>query len=130
MIRIIFTAPADPGTYRSAWQAYNPKGEPFGEAFGRLRRELLHRHGSEGDRHFVKVLLLMTKHPREEVRRAVEDCVSRRAFSADAVELALRDRPVAARRHVELPLLPFLPEVGSGKRPAGLYDALLKGVSP
>jgi hypothetical protein len=29
-IRIIFTAPSEPGTYQSAWQAYNPQGEPFG----------------------------------------------------------------------------------------------------
>ncbi|MBI5629302.1 MAG: IS21 family transposase [Elusimicrobia bacterium] len=106
------------------------KGEPFGEAFSRLRRELLHRLGPEGDRHFVRVLLLMTKHPGEEVKRAVEDCVARRAFSADAVELALRDTPVAARQPLDMALLPLLPEVGSGKRPAGLYDALLKGVSP
>lgn len=106
------------------------KGEPFGEAFGRLRRELLHRHGPEGDRHFVRVLLLMTKHPREEVKRAVEDCVSRRAFSADAVELALRDMPVVARPPLDMARLPLLPQVGSGKRPAVLYDALLKGISP
>lgn len=30
-IRIIFTAPSDPGTYQSAWQAYNPQGQPFGD---------------------------------------------------------------------------------------------------
>jgi hypothetical protein len=30
-IRIIFTAPSEPGTFQSAWQAYNPNGEPFGE---------------------------------------------------------------------------------------------------
>jgi transposase len=105
-------------------------GEPFGEAFSRLRSELKHRHGPEGDRHYVNVLLLMTKHPKEEVQRAVEDCVLRRTFSAEAVELALRDRPVLARRSTETALLPWLPEVGSGKRPAVLYDALLKGVSP
>jgi transposase len=105
------------------------KGEPFGEAFGRLRCELAHRQGPEGDRHFVKVLLLMTKHPREEVKRAVEDCVARRAFSSDAVELALRDEPVAACLPLDLARLPLLPQVGSGKRPAVLYDALLKGVS-
>ena len=110
-------------------------GEPFGEAFSRLRSELKHRHGPEGDRHYVKVLLLMTKHPKEEVQRAVEDCVLRRTFSAEAVELALRDRPLAVSaggqavcRPSEKPLLAFLPEVGSGKRPAGLYDALLKAV--
>ncbi len=31
MIRIMFTAPTDPGMYRSAWQAYNPDGVPFGD---------------------------------------------------------------------------------------------------
>jgi hypothetical protein len=33
IIRILFTAPADTGTYRSAWQAYDPQGEPFGDPF-------------------------------------------------------------------------------------------------
>lgn len=33
VIRIVFTAPAEPGAYRSAWQAYNPLGEPFGDPF-------------------------------------------------------------------------------------------------
>ena len=32
-IRIQFTAPADPGKYRSAWQAFNPHGQPFGDLF-------------------------------------------------------------------------------------------------
>jgi hypothetical protein len=30
-IRILFTAPAEPGTYQSAWQAYDPQGQPFGD---------------------------------------------------------------------------------------------------
>lgn len=30
-IQIIFTAPDQPGTYASRWQAYTPLGEPFGE---------------------------------------------------------------------------------------------------
>ena len=30
-IRILFTAPATPGAYRSAWQAYTPGGQPFGD---------------------------------------------------------------------------------------------------
>jgi hypothetical protein len=30
-IRILFTAPKEPGTYRSAWQAYDPQGQPFGD---------------------------------------------------------------------------------------------------
>lgn len=31
IIRILLVAPTEPGTYRSAWQAYNPQGEPFGD---------------------------------------------------------------------------------------------------
>jgi hypothetical protein len=30
-IRIEFTAPSVPGTYQSAWQAYDPQGLPFGD---------------------------------------------------------------------------------------------------
>ncbi len=32
-IRILFTAPAEPGEYVSIWQAFDPEGIPFGEAF-------------------------------------------------------------------------------------------------
>ncbi len=31
-LRILFTAPLEPGTYQSAWQAYDPRGQPFGDA--------------------------------------------------------------------------------------------------
>ena len=31
VIRIIFTAPFEPGTYRSEWQAFDPQGLPFGD---------------------------------------------------------------------------------------------------
>ena len=31
IIRMLLTAPTEPGTYHSAWQAYNPQGEAFGE---------------------------------------------------------------------------------------------------
>jgi hypothetical protein len=33
LIRILFTAPSEAGTYRSAWQAYDPQGRPFGDPF-------------------------------------------------------------------------------------------------
>jgi hypothetical protein len=33
ILRIVFKAPLEPGTYRSAWQAFNPQGEPFGDPF-------------------------------------------------------------------------------------------------
>jgi hypothetical protein len=32
-LQIIFTAPNEPGTYRSAWQAYDPQGQSFGDPF-------------------------------------------------------------------------------------------------
>ena len=32
-IQIIFTAPIEPGTYQSEWQAYDPQGNPFGDPF-------------------------------------------------------------------------------------------------
>ena len=30
-IRTLFVAPTEPGVYRSAWQAYDPQGRPFGD---------------------------------------------------------------------------------------------------
>lgn len=33
VIRIVFKAPNEPGVYRSAWQAFTPQGEPFGDPF-------------------------------------------------------------------------------------------------
>lgn len=33
VIRIVFKAPREPGAYRSAWQAFTPQGEPFGDPF-------------------------------------------------------------------------------------------------
>jgi hypothetical protein len=32
-LRMTFIAPDEPGTYRSAWQAFDPDGEPFGDPF-------------------------------------------------------------------------------------------------
>lgn len=33
VIRIVFTAPVEKGQYKSAWQAYNPEGQSFGDPF-------------------------------------------------------------------------------------------------
>lgn len=30
-LRLVFTAPGEPGPYRSVWQAHNPEGQPFGD---------------------------------------------------------------------------------------------------
>lgn len=32
-LRMVFRAPEEAGLYRSAWQAYNPRGEAFGDPF-------------------------------------------------------------------------------------------------
>lgn len=32
-LRIVFTAPQEPGYYQSAWQAFNPRDAPFGDPF-------------------------------------------------------------------------------------------------
>jgi hypothetical protein len=56
------------------------RGEPFGEDFAWLRRELEFRHGEAGTRQYIRVLLLLTTHPEAAVRAAVSVCVKRRAF--------------------------------------------------
>lgn len=33
ILHILFTAPAEPGLYQSAWQAVDPRGNPFGDPF-------------------------------------------------------------------------------------------------
>lgn len=33
VVRIVFTAPSETGLHRSAWQAYDPEGQPFGDLF-------------------------------------------------------------------------------------------------
>jgi hypothetical protein len=33
VIRMVFIAPEEPGNHRSAWQAYDPNGDPFGDLF-------------------------------------------------------------------------------------------------
>jgi transposase len=106
-------------------QARPFQGNPWGEDFALLRRELEYRSGDEGTRQFIRVLLLLTKHPEEEVRQAVRLCVKRRAFSVEAVVAAMRNEPLAAPvRRLDLAHRPELAGVGEGVRPANLYDAL------
>ena len=33
IVRMVFIAPPEPGVYRSAWQAYNPEDQAFGDPF-------------------------------------------------------------------------------------------------
>jgi hypothetical protein len=106
-------------------QARPFQGNPWGEDFALLRRELEYRSGDEGTRQFIRVLLLLMEHPEEEVRQAVGICVRRRVFSVEAVVATMRNEPLAApTRRLDLAHRPELAAVGEGIRPASLYDAL------
>lgn len=107
------------------------KGDPFGEAFARFRREMELRQESEGTRQHIRVLLLLARHPLEKVRCAVEACLAKRAFSADAVESALWEEAPRSAGTLDLACHPHLRNAGSGCRPAQIYDSLLRQeVSP
>jgi len=100
------------------------KGQPWGEDFDLLRRELEYRYGGEGTRKFINVLLLLTEHEEDAVRQAVSRCVRRRAFSDEAVAAVLRHEPVTPARRLDLSHRPQLVIVSDGIRPAALYDRL------
>jgi len=100
------------------------KGEPWGEDFDLLRRELEYRYEDEGTRKFIAVLLLFTTHEEDEVRQAVHRCVTRRAFSDEAVLGVLLHEPVTPTRRLDLSHRPDLMIVSDGIRPAAIYDRL------
>ena len=101
------------------------QGMPWGEDFDLMRRELAFRYGDEGTRKFIKVLLLFTTHPEEQVKAAVRECVRRRAFSDEAVESVLLYRPPASGRTLDLSAHPLFQLETDGVRSAAEYDALL-----
>jgi transposase len=106
-------------------QARPFQGQPWGEEFALLRRELEYRHGDEGTRQFVRVLLLMEQHAEERVRYAVEACVRRRAFHYEAVLSLLRDEPTPPlARRLDLAQRPELAGLAEEVRPSSLYDQL------
>ena len=101
------------------------KGEPWGEDFSRLRTELEYRYGGEGVRKFVNVLLLFSEYPESEVKRAVRICVSRGAFSDEAVTGVLNYSPPRHAGRIDLSGRPELQLKTTGCRPAVIYDRLL-----
>jgi transposase len=101
------------------------RGMPWGEDFDLLRRELAFRYGDEGTRKFIRVLLLFTTHPEEQVKAAVRECVRRRAFSDEAVQSVLAYRPPAQGKTLDLSAHPLFHLEGDGVRAAAEYDALL-----
>ena len=103
------------------------KGQPWGDDFDLMRRELEYRYDPDGTRKFINILLLFSKYPKEDVRQAVSLCVRRRAFSDDAVLGVLRNEPIRPTTRLDLSDHPELLEADSGVRPADIYDQLLNG---
>ena len=101
------------------------KGQPWGDDFQRLRRELEYRYEDEGTRHYIDTLLLMTQYPVEQVKEAVALCVRRRAFSRDAVVTVLRNEPLVSISKLDLSHRPDLHQMHDGTRPLGDYDQLV-----
>jgi len=103
------------------------QGDPWGDDFRLLRRELEYRWGADGTRHFIRVLLLWKTHSEQDVRNAVAQCVARRIFSVDAIVAALRDEPVCAPSpRLDLSHHPEFAAVGDGVRSAAIYDELTR----
>ena len=106
------------------------KGQPWGETFELLRRELEYRYEADGTRQYIDVLLLMIEHPEQAVRDAVERCVKRRAFAYEAIVAALRNEPVRSDAALDLSGRPELMIQTTGMRELGVYDELLSDGEP
>jgi transposase len=129
------------GGYALNWRHYVPllerkpgglfngrafRGDPWGEDFARMRRELEYRYDGDGTRKFVKLLLLCREFPVPAVQAAVAECVRRRAFSEEAVRSVLTGEPRReAPAALDLAGRPTLAGVSGGVREAQCYDALL-----
>jgi len=100
------------------------KGQPWGESFDLLRKELEYRYPRDGTLRYLQVLLLCTKYSHDPVEAAVALCVQRRAFSEDAVLNVLRNEPLSPRSRLDLSNRPDLITQDTGIRDPGLYDQL------
>jgi hypothetical protein len=100
------------------------KGEPWGEAFSIMRRELEYRYQGEGTKRFVKLLLLFTRFSEKRVKAAVAECVRRGAFNEEAVYSVLAYRPPLRLGPLDLSRRPDLANVQVPLRPASVYEAL------
>lgn len=100
------------------------KGQPWGESFDRMRRELEYRYCQDGTLRYIQVLMLFTKYPPEEVQAAVDLCVRRRAFSQDAVLNVLNHEPLSPRGRLDLSDRPEWITESDGIRDTGIYDQL------
>jgi len=101
------------------------KGEPWGADLDLLRVELKYRYEEAGVRQFIEVLLLFSKYPEAQVKEAVRQCVSRRAFSSDAVKSVLDYEPPVRKGVLDLSNHPILQVETDGVRDASEYDVAL-----
>ena len=101
------------------------KGEPWGEDFACMRRELEYRYEGEGTHKYIDILLLFTCYPVEAVHQAVSLCVKRRAFSDEAVQSILDYQPPSLSTTLDLSDRPAFQVESTGIRPASEYDVLL-----
>jgi len=100
------------------------KGQPWGEDFDIMRRELEYRDKNDGTKHYIKILMLFTEYPEVQVKAAVSLCIKRRAFSEDAVRNVLNNEPLPIRGKLNLSDRPELITKGNGIRSAGIYDQI------
>lgn len=104
------------------------KGQPWGEDFELLRRELEYRSEADGTRQYIDVLLLFTRHDEQAVKAAVQRCVKRRAFAYEAIVAALRNEPVSTWSSLDLSDRPELTLTTTGTRNLSVYDQLRHAV--
>ena len=100
------------------------KGQPWGQDFDFMRKELEYRYKDDGTKRYIKILMLFTEYPEVQVKQAVSICVTCRAFSEEAVLNVLRNEPLAERSRLDLSDRPELVNKGNGIRNAGIYDRL------
>jgi transposase len=100
------------------------KGQPWGEDFDMMRKELEYRYDEDGTMRYIKVLMLFTEYPEVQVKAAVNLCVRRRAFSDEAVLSVLRNEPLPQRTKLDLSDRPELANQDNGSRDTRIYDQL------
>jgi len=100
------------------------KGQPWGQDFDLMRKELEYRYKDDGTMRYIKILMLLTEYPEVQVKAAVSLCVRRRAFSEKAVLNVLGNEPLAQRGKLDLPDRPEFANQGNGIRDTGIYDQL------
>jgi transposase len=96
------------------------KGQPWGNDFEFMRRELEYRYGSEGTKRYINILLLFDKYAAREVQESVKICVKCRAFSDEAVESYIRNSG-----QIDLTGKPVFNTIGDGRRDLAIYNALV-----